>query len=68
MEDEKKDEHDVKAQKRVLDETMLMLPNTKTRLEGAIADLDEYIVLLWEFLSFLERHTDRVPDNSNSWI
>ena len=44
MEEDKKEEHDVKAQKRVLDETIQMLPNTKTRLEAAVADLTELIV------------------------
>lgn len=45
MEDEKKDEYDIKAQKKVLDETMLMIPNTKTRLEAALGDLTEFMVL-----------------------
>ncbi len=47
MEEDKKDEYDVKAQKKVLDETLLMLPHTKTRLEGIVADLTEYMVTLY---------------------
>eukprot|EP00826_Nyctotherus_ovalis_P029336 TRINITY_DN2315_c0_g3_i5.p2 TRINITY_DN2315_c0_g3~~TRINITY_DN2315_c0_g3_i5.p2 ORF type:complete len:107 (-),score=34.52 TRINITY_DN2315_c0_g3_i5:188-508(-) len=47
MEEDKKDEAEIKHQKQVLEETLMMIPNTKTRLEGAVADLTELVVFWW---------------------
>lgn len=44
MKDDKKDEHDIKAFQQCLEETIQMIPNTKTRLEAIMADLTEYMV------------------------
>ena len=46
MEEDKKDEADIKHQKQVLEETLAMIPDTKTRLEKVVADLTELIVIL----------------------
>lgn len=45
MEEDKKDESEIKHQKQVLEETLMMIPNTKTRLEGVVTDLTELIVI-----------------------
>ena len=59
MEEDKKEEHDVKAQIKVLDETMLMIPHTKTRLEAAIVDLTEYMVRVIARIR-VERYSSRI--------
>ena len=46
MEEDKKDELEIRQHKQALEETLMMIPNTKTRLEGTIADLTELVVIL----------------------
>eukprot|EP00826_Nyctotherus_ovalis_P029335 TRINITY_DN2315_c0_g3_i4.p2 TRINITY_DN2315_c0_g3~~TRINITY_DN2315_c0_g3_i4.p2 ORF type:complete len:115 (-),score=52.02 TRINITY_DN2315_c0_g3_i4:117-461(-) len=54
MEEDKKDEAEIKHQKQVLEETLMMIPNTKTRLEGAVADLTELVEAVAEGSSVKE--------------
>ena len=40
MRDEGKDQYDIRKQEEVLQESYMMVPDSKARLENAIADLD----------------------------
>eukprot|EP00735_Rhodelphis_limneticus_P002328 TRINITY_DN1315_c0_g1::TRINITY_DN1315_c0_g1_i1::g.20032::m.20032 TRINITY_DN1315_c0_g1::TRINITY_DN1315_c0_g1_i1::g.20032 ORF type:complete len:109 (+),score=24.55,sp/P80584/TBCA_RABIT/45.00/2e-17,TBCA/PF02970.11/1.8e-26,DUF2333/PF10095.4/0.048,APG6/PF04111.7/0.095,DUF4404/PF14357.1/0.22,DUF342/PF03961.8/0.37,V_ATPase_I/PF01496.14/0.93,DUF4407/PF14362.1/1.3,IncA/PF04156.9/72,IncA/PF04156.9/25 TRINITY_DN1315_c0_g1_i1:102-428(+) len=43
MQDEGKDEYDIKKQREVLQETLTMIPDTRSRLTAAIKELEEYL-------------------------
>eukprot|EP00163_Fabomonas_tropica_P006055 TRINITY_DN15678_c0_g1_i2.p1 TRINITY_DN15678_c0_g1~~TRINITY_DN15678_c0_g1_i2.p1 ORF type:complete len:114 (+),score=29.71 TRINITY_DN15678_c0_g1_i2:194-535(+) len=44
MKDDGKDEYDIKKQEEVLEETNAMMPEARTRLEKAHADLEQAVV------------------------
>jgi hypothetical protein len=40
------DEHSIKKQKEVLEETVHMIPDTKNRLDAGVKDLQDFMVFL----------------------
>lgn len=43
MKDEQKDEYDIKKFQEVLDESIMMIPDSETRLQKALDDLKEFM-------------------------
>ena len=44
MKDEQKDEYDIKKFQEVLDESIMMIPDSETRLQKALDDLKEFMI------------------------
>eukprot|EP00968_Pinguiococcus_pyrenoidosus_P013050 scaffold1170_cov256-Pinguiococcus_pyrenoidosus.AAC.1 len=43
MKDEEADQYDIRAQERLLEESMMMIPDSKRRLEAAVVELRELV-------------------------